>query len=315
MPDPMSAKAVRTHGQRTCTVEVSGEIDAAAAFTVTVRAACPDGCDLRGHRVSIRNQDGAELAAAELDGFDGESYATCAFTLQAPLGVGEHKWHAVLAAQEKNAVLHEATSTDFSFATKPHATSANVWGLPSAIAAGERFGFKIGIKCSAACNLAGRPLRVRDDEGAEVDAARLLDDVWPGTAALYFAEMEARAPLATGDHAWHVECPGSDSGIPHAAGASTFAVKVVSPPDHEVTVEAFDSETQAPIAGAHVLLHPYRALTDERGMAKLKVARGRYQLFVSGFQYIAYQGIIDVTGDVTARAELSSEPEGQEDYR
>src|ERR1700687_3103467 len=59
----------------------------------------------------------------------------------------------------------------------------------------------------------------------------------------------------------------------------------------------------------------YRALTDERGMAKLKVAKGRYKLFVSGFQYIAYQGIIDVTGDVTARAELTSEPEGQEDYR
>ena len=229
--------------------------------------------------------------------------------------MGEHVWRAVLAAQEEDAVLHEATATEFSFATTPHAMSANVWGLPSAIAAGERFRFKVGIKCSAACKLAGRPLRVHDDEGAEVGAARLRDDVWPGTAALYFAEMEARAPLATGDHEWHVECPGSDSGIPHAAGATTFAVKVVSPPDHEVTVEAFDSETQAPIAGAHVLLHPYRALTDERGMAKVKVAKGRYQLFVSGFQYIAYQGIIDVAGDVTARAELASEPEGQEDYR
>jgi hypothetical protein len=315
MPDPMSAKAVRTHGQRTCTVEVSGEIDAGAAFTVTVRASCPDGCDLTGHGVSIRNQDGAELATDEFDGFDGQSYATSPFTLQAPLGVGEHIWRAVLAAQETDAVLHEATATEFSFTTKPHAMSVNVWGLPSAIAAGEGFGFKVGIKCSAACNLAGGPLRVHDNEGAEVGAARLRDDVWPGTAALYFAEMEARSPLTTGDHAWHVECPGSDSGVPHAAGASTFAVKVVSPPDHEVTVAAFDSETQTPIAGAHVLLHPYRALTDERGMAKVKVAKGRYQLFVSGFQYIAYQGIIDVTGDVTARAELSSEPEGQEDYR
>ena len=75
-------------------------------------------------------------------------------------------WRAVLAAQEKDGVLHEATSTEFSFATKPHATSVNVWGLPSAIAAGERFRFKVGIKCSAGCKLAGRPLRVLDDEGA-----------------------------------------------------------------------------------------------------------------------------------------------------
>ena len=103
--------------------------------------------------------------------------------------------------------------------------------------------------------------------------------------------------------------------MPHAAGSFTFAVKVVSPPDHEVTVEAFDAETQAPIKGAHVLLHPYRALTDERGVAKVRVAKGRYKLFVSGFQYIAYEGIIDVAGDVTIRAELTSEPEGQEDYR
>ncbi len=311
----MSAKAARTHGQYGCTVEVSpGEIDAGAEFTVTVRASCPDGCDLSGQGVSIRNQDGAALATAELDGFDGER-CTSAFTLQAPVEVGEHTWRAVLAAQEKDGVWHEASATDFSFKTKPHAISANVWGLPSAIAAGEPYRFKVGIKCSAGCKLTGRPLRVLDNEGAEVSAACLLDDVWPGTSALYFAEMEARAPLTIGDHEWRVECPGSEAGVPHAAGSSTFAVKVVSPPDHEVTVEAFDSETQAPIAGAHVLLHPYRALTDARGIAKVKVAKGRYKLFVSGFQYTTYEGIVDVARDVTARAELTSEPEGQEDYR
>jgi hypothetical protein len=82
-----------------------------------------------------------------------------------------------------------------------------------------------------------------------------------------------------------------------------------------VTVEAFDSEKQTPIAGAHVLLHPYRAFTDERGMATLKVAKGRYTLFVSGFNYIAYEDVIEVAADVTTRAQLAAEPEGQEDYR
>jgi hypothetical protein len=47
---------------------------------------------------------------------------------------------------------------------------------------------------------------------------------------------------------------------------------------------------------ACVLLHPYRALTDERGMAKIKVAKGRYRLFISGFNYIAYQDIMTPTG-------------------
>jgi hypothetical protein len=314
--DTMAAKAVRTNGQRTCIVEVApGEVDAGAELTITVRVSCPNGFDLRGQSVSIRNPNDAELANAELREFDGERCATSAITLRAPLEVGEHVYRAVLAALEKDGVLQEETSTAFSFVAKPHAMSVNVWGLPSAIAAGERFRFKVGIKCSAGCQLAGRPLSVSDGEGAQVGAASLRDDIWPGTTALYFAEVEAQAPLTPGDYAWHVECPGSERDVPHAAGSLPFAVKVVSPPEHEVTVEAFDSEKQAPVAGAHVLLHPYRAFTDERGIAKVKVAKGRYKLFVSGFQYVAYQGIIDVAGDVTARAELTSEPEGHEDYR
>jgi hypothetical protein len=312
----MAAKAASTQGRRVCTVEVSPrEVDAGGELTVRVRVSCPDGFDLRGQSVSIRNQDGTALAAAEFTEFDGEAYATSAFALRAPLEVGEHTYRAVLAAHEKDGVSHEETSTVFSFVAKPHATSVNVWSLPSAITAGERFRFKVGIKCSAGCKLTGRPLSVFDDEGAQVGAASLRDDIWPGTSALYFAEVDAQAPLRIGDHEWHVDCPEVESHVPHAAGMFTFAVKVVSPPDHEVTVEAFDAETHTPIMGAHVLLHPYRAVTDERGVAKVKVAKGRYKLFVSGFRYIAYQGFVDVAGDVTARAELTSEPEGQEDYR
>jgi len=314
--DAMAAKAVSTHGRRTCAVEVSpGEVDAGTELTVAVRVSCPDGCDLKEQSVSIRNQDDTELATAALTERDGEAYATGAFVLRAPLRVGEHVYRAVLAGQEKDGVLHEETSTAFSFVAVPHATSVNVWGLPSAIAAGERFRLKVGVKCSAGCKLAGRPLSVLDHEGAQAGAGHLLDDVWPGTSALYFAEVEAQAPLTAGDYTWQVKTPGSDSGVPHTVGSFTFAVKVVSPPDHEVTVEAFDSATQAPVKGAHVLLHPYRALTDETGVAKVKVAKGRYQVFVSGFRYIAYHSLIDVAGDVTMRAELTVEPEGEEDYR
>src|SRR5437773_2128830 len=53
----MAAKAVGTHGQLTCVVEVSpGEVDAGAELTVTVRVACPHGCDLRGQIVSITKE-------------------------------------------------------------------------------------------------------------------------------------------------------------------------------------------------------------------------------------------------------------------
>jgi len=246
---------------------------------------------------------------------DGGAHVTSALVLRAPLEAGEHIYRAVLAAHEKDGVAHEETSTAFSFATTAHATRVNVWGLPSAIAAGERFGLKVGIKCSAGCKLTGRPLRIFDHDGAQVGSASLLDDIWPGTTALYFSEVEAQAPLKTGDYEWEVHTPASERGVPHAAGSFTFTVKVVNSPDCEVTVAAVDSATQTPIIGAHVLLHPYRTSTDATGIAKVKVTSGRYKLFVSGFNYIPYAGHIDVAGNVTMRVELAVEPEGQEDYR
>jgi hypothetical protein len=312
----MAAKKLKTHGRRTCAVEVSpGEVDAGAELAITGRVSCPMGCDLRGQSVSIRNPQDAELAAAELTELDGEAHMTGAFAVPAPVSAGDHIYRAVLAAHEKDGVLHEETSIAFSFATRAHAASVNVWGLPPAIAAGERFSFKVGIKCSAGCKLTGRQLSVFDHEGAQVAAACLHDEVWPGTSALYFAEVEANAPLAAGDYRWQVATPAWDCGVPHAAGAFVLAVKIVDPPDHEVTVEAFDRETRTPIKGAHVLLHPYRTFTDEGGVAKVKVAKGRYKLFVSGFNYAAWENIIDVAGDITTRAELAAEPEGQDDYR
>jgi len=298
--------AVVTHDQRSCTVEVDPtEVDAGAKLSVTVRAGCPHGCDLAGQSVAIRSKDGAELASGEL----GE------LVLRAPLEVGEHVWRAVLAAHEANDIRHEESATQFAFVVVPHAASVNVWGLPSAIAAGERFSFKVGIKCSAGCKLADRTLYVLDHDGAQAAAASLREDVWPNTSALYFVEVEAQAPHTAGDYQWRIEAPGSDAGAPHAAGGCTVAVNVVAAPDHEVTVEAFDSDKQTPIKGAHVLLHPYRALTDERGVAKVKVAKGRYTLFVSGFNYLGHESIIEVTSDVTARAELTVEPEENVDIR
>jgi hypothetical protein len=312
----MMAKAVRVHHQRACAVEVSpDEVDAGGELTVVVRASCPNGCDLQGQGVSIRDEDGTELGAAELAAAEGGAYATGAVALRAPLDVGEHVWKAMLALVETDGVSHEETSTAFAFSTQAHAANVNVWGVPTAIAVGESFSVKVGIKCSAGCKLAGRRVAVFDHEGAQTAAGHLRDDAWPDTSALYFVELQAEAPRETGDYRWRVEAPESESGVPHATGSSTFAVKVVAAADHVITVEAFDVEKGAPIKGAHVLLHPYRALTDDNGVAKVRVAKGTYRLFVSGFNYIAYENVIDVAGNMAVRAELAAEPEGQEDYR
>ena len=310
-----AAKKTNTHGRRACAVEVSPrEVDAGAAFTIAVRASCRHGCDLTGHAVSIRDDKGATLAVTALAATADDAYA-CTVTLPAPLDVGEHTWRAVLAALEKDALSHEETATAFIFSTKAHAASVNVWSVPSALAPGEPFGFKVGVKCSAGCKLAGRHIAVFDRDGAQVTAGYLCDDPWPDTSALYFVELQAKAPPERGDYLWRVETPGSLSGVPHAAGSSTFAIRTVGAAEHEVAVEALDAGTGAPIKGIHVLLHPYRAFTDDRGMAKVRVAPGSYRLHVSGFNYVAHESILEVANDVAIRAALSIEPEGQEDYR
>jgi hypothetical protein len=311
----MVAKPASAHHQRTCAVEVSpSEVAAGAELTVAVAVSCPQGCDLRGQSVSIQDREGAELASSELTEFEGETYVTRAFVLGAPLEVGEYTWRAILAGHERDA-RYEPTFTAFSFATKAHAASMNVWGLPSAIAEGERFRFKVGVKCSAGCKLAGRALSIFDHEGRQVGDARLLDEVWPGTSALYFAEVEAKAPLTAGAYVWQVKTAGSAFPPAHAAGACTLTIKVVGPPDCELTVTTVDHATQMPIKGAHILLHPYRTSTDETGVAKIKVIRGRYKLHVSGFNYLPCENTVDIEGDVATRVELAPELEGHEDYR
>jgi hypothetical protein len=71
-----------------------------------------------------------------------------------------------------------------------------------------------------------------------------------------------------------------------------------------LTVVAIDGESQTPVAGAKVVLHPYKTFTDERGVAEVRVPQGEYRLFVSGKQYFPFRCECDIEADVAIRAEL-----------
>jgi len=292
-----------------CTVKVSpDEVDAGADITLTVRVARHRQDDLSRSSISIRGQEETELARAELKKSEGEAFESNDIVLAAPRVVGEHVYRAVLVAADKDGTLHEQASTEVRFVVKPHAAHLNVWGAPSAIVAGERFKFTVGVKCSAGCSLAGRGLNIFDCEGSQVGSANVGRDTWPGTDAVYFAEVEAEAPLTAGDHQWEVKTAAWSSELPHAVGSFAFVLKVVSSPDCEVTVEAVDREKQTPIKGARVVMHPYRAMTDENGVAKVKVTKGRYDVLVSGSKYIPVCTTVEVTADMITRAELDVDP-------
>ena len=309
-------ESVLSSEQCTCTVEVSpDEADAGADITLNVYVTCAREDGLREPRVSIRNGEGAELAQVELaetddeDGDDdGADYASDDIVLPAPRTAGEHLYRAVVLAADKDGALHEQTSTDVRFVVTPHATELNAWDMPSTIVAGERFKFMVGVSCSAGCCLAGEGLSVLDQEGAQHGAATLGKDVWPETDALYVAEIEGEAPPAAGTHQWEIKTAAWNCELPHAAGSLALTVRVVNPPDCEVTVEAVDRENQLPIKAARVIMHPYRAITDENGVAKVKVTKGQYDILVSASKFQAVTTTVDVAADLVTRAELDVEP-------
>jgi hypothetical protein len=166
----------------------------------------------------------------------------------------------------------------------------------------------VGIKCSAGCHLSGQRFSIADREGRQVAVAQLGRGTWPGTDALYFAEVEAQAPPATGSHQWEVSTAAWTCNLPHAPGSVALAFKAVSPPDCEVTVEAVGRENQTPIKGARVVMHPYRATTDEDGIARVKVTKGRYDILVSASKYAPFSTTVEVAADMVTKAELDAEP-------
>ncbi len=290
----------------TCTVEVSPEeVDAGADITLTVRVA---GLRKGKPIVSIRDQHDAELACVELAKSDDGEYESDDIVLPAPRTVGEHAFRAVVLTADKDGNLHEQAGGDTRVVVQPHSAQLNVWEVPSAIVAGERFRFTVGIRCSAGCHLGGEAFSIIDGTGAQVGTADLGPEVWPSTEALYFAEVEADAPPTAGNHEWGIRTAAWNCELPHDAGSIAVALRVVSPPDCEVTIEVFDRENQTPIKGARVLLHPYRAVTDENGVAKVKVTKGRHDILVSASKYMASGTTVEVTADMPTRAELDKEP-------
>jgi len=309
-----------------CSVEVSpSEVDAGADMTLKGKVACSTAADLRGQALEIRDQDGALAESIELSEFDGETNETSELVVRAPVRPGAYTWLAVCPAITTEAISLEETSAPFSFTVKAHTTRVVVWDLPSTIECGEKFSVKLGVKCSSECRPDGWTVEVRDDEGKKRATATLSDEPWPGTAALYYAEVDLNAPDTEGLYAWQARAPAlgladdlaegladgvaDGPGIPHAECSARLGVRVVPAPNCLLTVVAIDMESQTPVQGAKVVVHPYTAFTDERGVAEVRVPEGEYRVFVSGKKYFPFRSDCEIKTDVTIRAELAEDRE------
>jgi hypothetical protein len=305
----MGSQNDKIRGHTTCTVEVSpGVVDAETEVTLQGKVSCSPACDLRGHTLLVKDQTGADAVRVEISEFDGVTNATGEFVVKAPFQPGAYTWLAVSPAVVKEGVSYMQVSTPISFSVKPHTTHVVAWDAPSAVVVGERFRMKVGIKCPNECDLTNGDFGIYDHEGGQVARGTLTGDRWPGTSGLYVAEVELEAPAREGLYTWSVRRQGSDVEVLHAEGSISFGVRVVSHPQCLVTVEAVDKDNQTPLSGARVVMHPYKAITDERGIAEVRVAKGAYKLFVSQTKYLTHGLPVEVTADMKARVELDLEP-------
>ena len=286
-----------------CMLEASpSQVDSGAELTLKGKVVCPSVEDLRGQDIQVIDQKGSLVERSAIIDFDGETNETSEFVVKAPVVPGTYTWVMVCPGCPARGVAE--SRAPFSFEVKPHDTSVVVWGVPPTIECGEKFSVKIGVKCSSECRPAPWTVEIRDEDGGERVTSIVAGERWPGTSALYYTEAEMSAPDTEGLYIWEAKVIGDDLAIPHAECVSSFSVRVVPIPECLLTVEAIDITSRDPVEGARVVVHPYEALTDERGMAELRVPKGVYQLFVSGKEHFPIRIDGDMKEDIRISVEL-----------
>jgi hypothetical protein len=274
------------------------ELDAGADIVVKVNVLCPAGCDLRGIAIQVMAEDQVL----------GSSDETGALALKAPSQVGTHTWAILFPRQEIEGVVHEESCLVVSFTTRPHATSMAAWDVPSPVVMNNSFKVKAGVKCAAMCSLAGQLVEVRDESGARAGEGRLGEAPWPGTSALYVAEMELTAPATEGICSWSARFVPTGSELPHEEASAVFGFRTGRPPEHRVKVKVTDKETEEPLENVEVSLGVYRASTDALGLASLQLPGGFYSLNAWKAGYETLPTMVEVDKDLMIQVEALFSP-------
>jgi len=254
---------------------------------------------LSGRSVTLFNADGIETAHLPIIDLAGTACRTEPCEVTAPNLPGAQVWRAELALEDGRVLEARALVT-----IAPHRPSVNLWDMPTAIERGTTFRMRVGIKCPHGCPSDGWGFDVRDHSGATVLAAAVGHDPWPGTEGLRHAEIVLPAPEVEGAFDWTVTARGSEEPCAHAERSVTFRINSVRAPEYLMVVEAVDAVTRAPVAGARVVAHPYRTVTDDRGGAELRLPGGAYTVFVSGKQYFAFKAEGTLAQDMRITAEM-----------
>ena len=298
-----------THQPRIETSQpVPPELDVGTEIVLKVKVSCPHGCDLSGAQVKVMAADEV-LMTSGLSASGEAIYETEDFPLNAPAQVGAHAWTILFPKHDDQGVVHEESRDVISVATRPHATSMAVWGVPSPVVMNGPIAVKVGVKCSAACQLTGQLIHFCDEAGTRLGEGRLGDTPWPGTSALYVAEVQLVAPATEGIHVWSAIFAGIEAELAHDEASSAFSILSASTPEHRVTVKVTDKETDTSLENVSVQLGVYRASTDRDGRASLDLPKGVYELDAWKVGYEIAARTVDVGTDLVIHVEASAAPE------
>ena len=226
-------------------------------------------------------------------------------------GVTEHN---ARGSDRSNERRDESASSTGSKGRHTHEITLAVWDIPSPVVMSRQFKVKVGVKCSAGCQLTGKEVEVHTETGGEVASASLGETPWVGTGALYWAEVDLAAPAAEGQYFWSVRFAAADLEVSHGGASASLSFRTIKPPEHSVLIKVIDKETEAPVQDVAVRLGFYRTSTDESGLAKVEVPKGTYDLSLWKVGYEALPRTVEVTEDVSVHVEILVVPEPPEPY-
>ena len=204
--------------------------------------------------------------------------------------------------------MHEESTLAVRFRTVPHACSLTAWGAPSPATAGGALRVYVGMRCGRACRLTGARVALLDDAGMQVGNGVLGDAPWPGTEALYWTVVEARAPAAEGVHAWTAVLIDAATELPHAAPPAALGFRTGKPCEHRAAVRVVEAEGREPVAGVEVRFGPYTAATAADGIAVVAVPQGAFEVTVRKDGFAARPVSVAVEGDLALDIEVRAVP-------
>ena len=273
------------------------EVEVDAPLEIALHVACRHGCDLRGLPVEVVGA-GKVLAAGELADHDGTANVSDEIQLHAPRQVGEHEWTVRFPGHAGEAAEHAESTLRLRFRTVPHACSLTAWGAPSPATAGGKLPLKVGVRCGRGCRLTGARVAVIDGAGKQAAAGVLGEAPWPGTEALYWTQLAARAPVGEGVHAWTALLADAASELAHAAPPAAFGFRTGKPCEHRAAVRVIATPARTPVAGVEVRVGPYTAATNADGGATVAVPRGTFEVTIRKDGFDARPFTVAVDGDL-----------------